>query len=482
MRRAVPLVAALGLLAAGPAAGQAGAHAAVGCHARWPVTAFRAGHGTTYRARAQHRPIACGVQIGYPTSETTLAISNGGALLFSPANSENTLARSADGGRRWNLVGPTALQYTNLWNTVDPQVVVDRRTGRLFWVHATYEFGIQSPLPDQSPAAWLVPLAVADAHGFQVFSSADGGRKWHTADYRHASTADWEKLFVGPPRPARTGAPQPHGYPDVVYVCANAPQEVFGPGRSCYRSLDGGRSFASIGFVTPSAVSPAVCPPLAANTGVVASDGTVYIPQSCAAGTYLAVSRDEGASYTWRRVPGAPATNGLGATVQIAIDSANDLYLLWLGSGGQLELVASRDGGQHWSAPLDVSPPDLHNVTLPALAAGGRGHVGIVYYATTTASAHRLTGYVSQTDNALAARPLLYLGAVNNPAHPIFESYGQSDSPRADFIGAAYDAGGGLWGALVKQLGPPNAASQITTTGWVGTLESPRQARPPRPR
>jgi hypothetical protein len=255
-----------------------------------------------------------------------------------------------------------------------------------------------------------------------------------------------------------------------VYVCANAPQEIFGPGRVCYRSLDGGATFTNIGFETPTPPSPAICPPLAANTGVVASDGTVYIPQSCVTGTYLAVSRDEGSSYTWLQVAHAPATNGLGATVQLAIDSANDLYLLWLGSGGQLQLVVSSDGGQRWSAPLDVSPPDLHDVTLPALAADTRGHVGIAYYATTSSSASDLTGYLSQTADALAPRPLFYLGAVSDPAQPIFQNYGQSDSPRADFIGAAYDAAGNLWGALVKQLGPPNAANQIATTGYVGRL------------
>lgn len=475
------LCTALAVLAAGllvPTASAARSTPSLhGCHRGWAVRSFRAGIGTTYAAHVKRVPVACGFRTGYATSETTLAVTRSGAMLFSPANSENTLARSTDGGRRWRLVGPTVLQYTTLWNTVDPQVVIDPRTGRLFWVHATYAVHITEPLPDQSPAAWLVPLAVADAHGFQVYSSVNQGRTWRTADYSQANTADWEKLFVGRPRPAETGAPQPHGYPDVVYMCANAPQEIFGPGRVCYRSLDGGVTFTSLGLEVPSASSPPICPPLAANTGVVNRMGVLYIPQSCVSGTYLAVSSDEGKSFRWLRVPGAPATNGLGATVQLAIDSADNLYLLWLGSHG-LQLVVSRDGGGHWSLPLNVSPPQLKNITLPALAAGSRGHIGIVYYANSGTAGGGFTGYVSETTAALTGRPLFYVGAVNSPAHPIFHNYGQSDSPRPDFIGATYGSRGGVWGGMVDQLSPPNSANQIATTGYVGRLTFvPRRRR-----
>lgn len=473
MRRArlILVVAVLvALLAAPAAAGARGASpAARGCHARWPVHALRAGPGTTHPAHVRRLPLACGVRTGYATSETTLAVTRSGAILFSPARSENTLARSTDGGRRWSLVGPSVLQHTNLWNTDDPQVVIDPRTGRLFWVHTTHAVGIDQPLPGQSPADWLVPLAVADARGFQVFSSVNRGRSWHTANYSQANTADWEKLFVGPPRPAASGVPQPHGYPDVVYMCANAPQEVIGPGRACYRSLDGGASFTNLGFEVPSASSPVFCPPLAANTGVVSRTGIVYIPQSCLSGSYLAISSNEGKSFSWVRVPGAPATNGLGANVQLAIDSAGNLYLLWLGSSG-LQLVISRDGGENWSHPLSVSPPQQKNIALPALAAGRRGHIGIVYYANTGAAGGALNGYVSETMNALARRPLFYLGTVNNPRHPIFHNYGQSHSPRADFIGAAYGSRGGVWGGMVDQLRPPDSAGRVATSGYVGRL------------
>ena len=455
------------LLTAAPASAAPG----TGCNPSWPVVAFHAAPGAG-RVASAPMPVACGIATGYEASETTLAVTGSGAILFSPANSENTLARSDDGGASWKLVGPTRLQHTSLWNTVDPAVVVDRQTGRAFWAHTTYTEDLRWPLPDQSAASWLVPTAVANAHGFQVYASSDEGLGWLTADYQHENTADWEKLFVGPPPPASSGAAQPTRYPNIVYVCANAPVEVIGPGRACYKSLDGGATFTPTGYQFPSASAPVDCPPLAANTGVVGSDGAVYIPQSCYSGSYLAISHDEGATYAWLPVTGAPSANGLGAVVQLAIDAADNLYMLW-SAADTLQLARSDDGGRTWAPPLTVSAPGLHNVTLPALAAGPRGAVGIVYYASASPAEHRLSGYAAQTSDALAPAPLFYTGAINDPAHPIFEDYGEADSPRADFVGAAFDASGGFWGGVVKQLSAPDASNRIATTGYVGRLASP---------
>lgn len=464
-RAAVACVAALALGAAlllGPG-GVAFAQSSVGCHAGWPVLVYYS-DGKPASAR---RPVPCGVSTGYASSESTVAVSDKGTIFYSPANSENSLGRSRDGGATWTLDYPPNEQYTSLWNTVDPQVVVDRRTGRLFWVHTTFTTDLRPPLDaPMTPIGWLAPTAIANAHGFQVYSSADDGASWNTADYQHEFTADWEKLFVGPPA---AGAPRPVGYPDVVYVCANAPLELSGPGRACYRSLDGGLTFSFASYVYPSVSAPlAICPALAANTGVVAADGTTYQPQSCSNGSYVVVSHDEGASYTWLPLTGAPAANSLGSVVQLAIDTTGNLYALWL-ANGQLELAISRDGARSWSA-LPIAVPGVGNITLPALAAGPRGHVGVVYYATATPGAQQLSAYITETRNALAVRPLFYSAPINDPAHPIYENYGDGDTPRADFIGAAYDAHGTLWSGVVKQLGPPDAQSRVPTTGWVGHL------------
>jgi hypothetical protein len=459
-------------LGTSPAAAKAAAAATgPGCDAKLPVVAHHPGGAGASPPAGAQLPIACANPTGYATSESTIAAGNDGTLFYSPAHTENTLARSFDQGGKWDLTYPPKMQYTSLWNTVDPGVTVDRRTGRLFWLRATGDLRTTPVLVDESPFGNQAATAIAYAHGFQVYSSPDDGHTWTTADYQHEFTGDWEKIFVGPPRPASTGAPQPTGYPGVVYMCGNAPLEVSGPGRACYRSLDGGATFALASYVFPSASSPAdVCPALAGNTGVVDSQGRTYQPQSCANASYLAVSEDEGSSYTWLPIRGAPTINGYSGTVQIAVDRADNLYALWIG-GDKLELAISRDHGKTWSDPLDATPSDLHKVTLPALAADGAGHVGITYYATRDSSATALTAYITETHDALDARPLFYSGALSDPAHPIFTAYGGNASPRADYVGGTYDASGTFWAGVVKQLGAPTSQSnEIPTVGYVGRL------------
>ncbi len=458
------LAAAVGTMAAPAAAAPSGP----GCHAALPVVAHHAGADAV---KSGSLPTACATDTGFASSESTIAVTNSGALFYSPAHTENSLARSSDHGAGWQLNYPPKLQYTALWNTVDPFVTVDRRTGRLFWLRATGDLRT-FPVATEKPTPYQASTAIAYAHGFQVYSSPDDGHSWTTADYQHENMGDWEKLFVGPP-PA--GGERPSGYPNVVYVCANAPFEVSGPGRACFKSLDGGATYSLAGYVYPSDSTPDVCPALAANTGVVDSKGVTYQPQACQGGGWLAISRDEGKTYSWLRVKGAPPSSGTGGAFQLAIDDADNLYALWK-AGDKLELVISRDHGKSWDGPLAVSAPGVHNVALPALAAGPAGQVGVAYYASRSAVAKALTAYLTQTLDGLGKHPVFFSGALNDPAHPIFQNYDFNATPRADYIGATYDGTGRLWAGAVKQLGAPNSDGQVATTGYVGRLAFPGEA------
>jgi hypothetical protein len=208
---------------------------------------------------------------------------------------------------------------------------------------------------------------------------------------------------------------------------------------------------------------------------VVGKDGTMYEPQSCSNGSYLAVSHDEGSSYSWLPIKDAPRSSGLSGTVQVGIDDADNLYALWK-SGDQLQVAVSRDHGQSWSPAIAVTAPGVRNITVPALAVGGKGRVGIAYYGSTDTSAQLLTAYITQTGDALDPQPLFYSGAINDPAHPIYHDYGFNATPRADYVGAAWDASGTLWAGVVKQLGAPDPNGRVATTGYVGRLAFPSGA------
>ncbi|MDX6656880.1 MAG: hypothetical protein QOH62_1673 [Solirubrobacteraceae bacterium] len=465
------------MLAIAAALAPAAAPAAVpGCAPQLPVVAHHAGGALA----SAPLPTACVTETGMATSESTIGVTRRGTVVYSPAISENSLARSLDGGATWSAAYPPDEQYTALWNTDDPYLTVDRRTGRIFWSHATGPSRTAPILVSNSPLPSGLPTAIAAAAGFQVYSSADEGASWHTADYQSAPTGDWEKVFTGPPAP---GAAQPQGYPDVVYLCGNSPTEAAGPGRLCYRSLDGGESFEPAGYVFPSAQTPDSCQALAANNGAVGPDGTVYQPVMCRSAAYVAVSRDEGASYTWQRVQGAPGMAGVAGVdadlggLQVAVDDGGTVYALWQ-TESAIYLTRSRDGAQHFTAPLSVAAPGLRRVALPALAAGEPGEVGVAYYGAPDEHATHLTAYLTQSADATASDPILVSAALNDPAQPVFQPSGVSGSltPRADYVGAAYDAAGTLWGGLVKQLAAPDPDGHVGTTGLVGRLVVPPRA------
>jgi hypothetical protein len=437
-----------------------------GCSRTLPVVAHRAGGSPVKLPRGYRLPVACARETGYATSESSLAVTSNGVLVYSPAQTENSMARSLDGGASWSLTYPALAQPTSFWNTVDPYVIADRRTGRVFWAHATGPVRNEGGLPEEAG------FYLAAAYGFQVYSSSDDARTFTTADYQTAPTGDWEKVFVGPPPPASTGAAQPVGYPDVVYLCANSPLEVSGPGRLCYKSLDGGVTFMPAGYTSPTASNPAdICPPLNFNTGVVDSQGTIYQPVNCEHSAYVVVSRDEGASETWIPEKDAP-TGGptSGTNLQLAVDQAENLYAMW-SANGLVYLASSRDHAQSWSAPSMVAAPGLQDVQRPAIAAGAPGHVALTYYASKEPSAQLLSAYITQTADALDAQPLFYSGALNDPAAPIFHDYGLAGgSPRTDFVGGSFDSPGtAFWAGVVKQLGLPSNR-HVPTVGYVGTL------------
>ena len=133
--RAAIGVLTLTVLVAAPAAQAAGTP--VGCDTRLPVTEHRTAGAVLKPPHGALVPVVCVASTGYASSESTTGVTPRGTIAYSPAGSENSMARSPDGGAHWYLTYPFDEQYTALWNTDDPYLWVDRRTGRIFWSHAT---------------------------------------------------------------------------------------------------------------------------------------------------------------------------------------------------------------------------------------------------------------------------------------------------------------------------------------------------------
>src|SRR5437016_13704687 len=219
---------ALGLVLPGLAQARS---SGAGCVPSRPAVAYRAGGRAV--SPAPQTLVPCATQTGFYTGETGIGVTKRGTVWFSAANWEWQLARSNDDGAHWKaftVPGPQAYPGCNFAgsaftcntseqsknNTVaDAYLYVDPRTSKIFW-SKTY----------------------GEATCSSLSMSADDGATWQPVPEFACPGGDYEKIAAGPPPP---GGAKPARYPDVVYGCVNGPAPTFvvGPGRVCYRSLDG---------------------------------------------------------------------------------------------------------------------------------------------------------------------------------------------------------------------------------------------------
>src|SRR4051795_3903301 len=459
-------VRALALSALALAAVAAPARAATlapGCAPGRPAIAHHAGAKVVSGVRV---PVPCTTQTGYYTGETGIAVTPAGTVWLSAADWEWALARTTDLGAHWQdfgVPGPQAYpgcgpdvsaascdtSEQGKYNTVaDAFLHVDRDTGRTFW-SKTYGYAACSSL-----------------------NYGDENGAWAASPRAGCPGGDYEKIATGPP-PA--GGDKPTGYPNVVYLCTNGPAPTFvvGPARVCFKSLDGGATFANAG-------APAVPSPLAPGClhfqepQVVGRDGTVYLPLNCgAAGIMVAISHDEASSWSYVSVPLGDAGNGAGATagVSMAVDDAGTLYVVWPGSDKHVRLAVSRDHGATWKGPLMAGPP---GVTLgapnPQVAARAPGHIAIGSYGSTS-DPNRLNGYLTESFDADTADPLFYTATVNDPADPLSFPTDGGSLPRNDYLGVTIGPDETPWVALVKLVSSkPDSQGFVQSTGVASRL------------
>jgi len=327
-----------------------------GCAPDRPAIAHHFGGviATLPPGQAMKAPIPCSTNTGFRSSEIAVVVSNTGVVVLQPEFPASGFpigtVRSTDDGAHWNAVLPSNPNNPPRVTPVDNNMNVDRDTGRIFWIVGQPGESVQIPRLDMS-----------DDSGATWFSATNPGT---------IRLIDHSQIFFGPP--PKSVKPMMGSYPNVVYLCQGS-----GP-QFCQYSLDGGNSF-NAGVALP-------IPPEAGTTcsnfglkGVVAKDGTLYVPSTPCDRPYVGISHDAGS--TWQQVLVADVTTIGFGELSLGIDKQGNLYSTWVGVNDRLPYLAiSRDGGQTWSKPLMIGAPGVNEAAIPQLVAGKRGHVAVAYY------------------------------------------------------------------------------------------------------
>jgi BNR/Asp-box repeat protein len=386
-----------------------------GCDLERSVSAYRAS-GSGASALPQLPPGADrkvpGVSpTGFGTSECALSIARDGTIFFAPGFTPrgNGVLRSRDHGVSWEQLLPKLLDGKG-HGREQAFMYLDPLTERLFFHTSVMRF---------------VPPNFAG--GLHLSYSDDQGESWHYVKVAEKAR-DWMKVYAGPPVHSH-----PQGYPNLVYLSAPTPISTrFWPllapkYQTVQRSTDGGATWSEVGRMSLNPSDVSGCSRwewVIFGNGVVARDGTVFLGLRRGPRLAFAVSRDEGASWQVRDVPGSKLLsyrnilqvgyiNGNYVIGEpLTLDQDGNLYALWPDHEDRLRLAVSRDQGESFSEPVVVSAPEVKHVRYGVMTTGPRGALAIAYYGSSDGRAYH--GYVAETTNALDSAPV-FVGATINP-------------------------------------------------------------------
>ena len=416
--------------------------------------------GAPAQVPASARLIPCRYDTGFGAMEPSFAFGRDGRILAAAWHTQlgtpggvppyDQVIRSSPHYTSWLDVSPGGAKKHP--QSLDPQLLVDRRTGRVFSV----DF-----LSDAQPACSTISWSDNEGNSWTTSPLACGG-------------FDGESIGVGPPP---RGSSKPFGYPDVVYYCTGTTPTSAPPTTTpeCSKSLDGGALFTATGAPPYPAFSPNqdTFDPWGGDP-LVGPDGTLYVPKRFDRQPWIATSHDEGLTWKDQQV----ATNGSGGEANRGtLDSRGDVFYAWVdGKHHEPFLAYSRDDGRTWSKPIALAPPGVREGALPRPAADPRhpGRVAVAWLGTRNAGGHApfyaycdvllqpctdanyarasWNGYLTEIQNVFAGRPVLRTATVNPPNRPLFTGGCSADGgckANLDFIHAQFGPDGSAWGIFV---------------------------------
>jgi hypothetical protein len=217
-------------------------------------------------------------------------------------------------------------------------------------------------------------MAYTDSDGGSGGGPAGPGTNaaWTPEQCPYAEGPDHPSVGSGPYAGAQ---PATATYPHIVYYCSQ--NIIQSAGAECTNSTDGGLTWNPpahiFGTGTP-------CGSIHGHIRI-SPDGTMYVTQnSCGSGQGMAVSQDNGSTFTYAVVP--DSTHG-STDPSVAADAANTAYFGYADGSGHPKIAVSGDHGKTWSPSTDVGTPfGITDSKFPEVIAGDAGRAAYAFLGT----------------------------------------------------------------------------------------------------
>jgi hypothetical protein len=286
--------------------------------------------------------------VGASAGEPTLGVNEStGAVMFIAGTETLKVDLQSSTAATWTNV---SAPQTSLI-TFDPILFTDRQTRRTF-------------------VSQLLPAKIS----LMAFTDNDGATWQPSLGAGINSGVDHQTVGGGPFAP---GLLQPlTAYPNIVYYCS---QDI--ALAQCATSLDGGTTF---GLAVP-IYNLTECSGIHGHVKV-GPDGTAYVPnKSCNGEQGVAVTADNGLTWTVKKVPGSSAGS---SDPSVGIASDGTVYFGFGGGDGHAYVAVSHDGGDTWANLQDVGTAfNIRSVAFPAVVAGDPDRAAFAFLGTPASGA-----------------------------------------------------------------------------------------------
>jgi hypothetical protein len=215
----------------------------------------------------------------------------------------------------------------------------------------------------------------------------DDGSTWQPASFPEPHSPDHESIGGGPYATPAPPAAAAAGYRSTFYYCAQNMINTLGA--FCGRSDTGGATFnPSVMVFGANPANP--CNAIHGHIKV-GPDGTLYLPnRACTrsdgvTGQGLAISHDNGASWTYSVVPDSRSSSSETTDPSVGVGAHNTVYFGYQDASGAAKIAVSRNEGRTWSPSVTVGAPyQIRNVQFPEVVAGDDGRAAFSWVGTTS--------------------------------------------------------------------------------------------------